>query len=158
MKHHLEHDQYRVYELIWQRFVASQMNPALVLTTTADITAGPFLLRASGSRVKFDGFTRAYSSTLIDTKAQSPAGAMPFPRSKHQAPGARRGRRAEQLAILPEQHFTTPPPRYTEASLVKMLEEKGIGRPSTYATIVSTILTRDYVERDRGKLTRPSWA
>src|SRR6266850_1743697 len=73
MKHHLDHDQYRVYELIWQRFVGSQMNPALVLTTTADITAGAYLLRASGSRIKFDGFTRAYSSTLIDTRAQGAA-------------------------------------------------------------------------------------
>jgi len=154
MKHHLEHDQYRVYELIWQRFVASQMNPALVLTTTADITAGPFLLRASGSRVKFDGFTRAYSSTLIDTKAQSPAGADAVPEVENtKLPALAEGDALKQLAILPEQHFTTPPPRYTEASLVKMLEEKGIGRPSTYATIVSTILTRDYVERDRGKLT-----
>jgi DNA topoisomerase I len=141
-KPHLDADQYRVYELVWQRFVASQMNPALVLTTTADITAGPFLLRASGSRIKFDGFARAYASTLIEESG--PEGA--------KLPALSAGERLEKEAIVPEQHFTEPPPRYTEATLVKVLEEKGIGRPSTYATIVGTILTRDYVERDRGKL------
>jgi DNA topoisomerase-1 len=143
MKHHLEPDQYRVYELIWQRFVASQMNPALVLTTTADITAGAYLLRASGSRIKFDGFTRAYSSTLIEETGPEAT----------KLPALHEGDALKQMGILPEQHFTTPPPHYTEASLVKTLEEKGIGRPSTYATIVGTILTRDYVLRDRGKLT-----
>ena len=143
MKRHLEPDQYRLYELIWQRFVASQMNPALVLTTTADITAGAYLLRASGSRIKFDGFTRAYSSTLIEETGPEAS----------KLPALHEGDPLKQLGILPEQHFTEPPPRYTEASLVKTLEEKGIGRPSTYATIVGTILTRDYVLRDRGKLT-----
>ena len=143
MKRHLESDQYRLYELIWQRFVASQMNPALVLTTTADIMAGEYLLRASGSRVKFDGFTRAYHSTLIEETGPEAS----------KLPPLKEGDVLKQLGIHPEQHFTEPPPRYTEASLVKTLEEKGIGRPSTYATIVGTILTRDYVLRDRGKLT-----
>jgi DNA topoisomerase-1 len=144
MKRHLEPDQHRLYELIWQRFVASQMNPALVLTTTADIAAGPFLLRASGSRIKFDGFTRAYSSALTTDESGTETSKLP---------ALAEGDALGQRAILPEQHFTEPPPRYTEASLVKTLEEKGIGRPSTYATIVGTILTRDYVLRDRGKLT-----
>jgi len=153
MKRHLEPDQHRLYELIWQRFVASQMNPALVLTTTADIAAGAFLLRASGSRIKFDGFTRAYSSALIDTKAQSPAPNEAGEAVTPNLPALAEGDALKQLGVLPEQHFTEPPPRYTEASLVKTLEEKGIGRPSTYATIVGTILTRDYVLRDRGKLT-----
>ena len=143
MKRHLEPDQHRLYELIWQRFVASQMNPALVLTTTADIAAGPYLLRASGSRIKFDGFTRAYQSALIEETGPEAS----------KLPALQEGDALKQLGILPEQHFTEPPPRYTEASLVKTLEEKGIGRPSTYATIVGTILTRDYVLRDRGKLT-----
>src|SRR6185295_1970195 len=141
MKRHLEPDQYRLYELIWQRFVASQMNPALVLTTTADIAAGAFLLRASGSRIKFDGFTRAYSSALIDTKAQSPAPNEAGEAVTPNLPALAEGDALKQLGVLPEQHFTEPPPRYTEASLVKTLEEKGIGRPSTYATIVGTILT-----------------
>ena len=143
MKRHLEPDQYRLYELIWQRFVASQMNPALVLTTTADIMAGEYLLRASGSRVKFDGFARAYHATLIEDVGPEAS----------KLPPLKEGDALKQLGIHPEQHFTEPPPRYTEASLVKTLEEKGIGRPSTYATIVGTILTRDYVLRDRGKLT-----
>ena len=143
MKRHLEPDQYRLYELIWQRFVASQMNPALVLTTTVDIKAGEYLLRASGSRVKFDGFARAYHATLIEGTGPEAA----------KLPSLQEGDVLKQLGIHPEQHFTEPPPRYTEASLVKTLEEKGIGRPSTYATIVGTILTRDYVLRDRGKLT-----
>jgi len=143
MKRHLESDEYRLYELIWQRFVASQMNPALVLTTTVDIAAGAFLLRASGSRIKFDGFTRAYQSALIEETGPEAS----------KLPALQEGDALKQRGILPEQHFTEPPPRYTEASLVKTLEEKGIGRPSTYATIVGTILTRDYVLRDRGKLT-----
>ena len=144
MKHHLDPDQAKLYELIWQRFVASQMNPALVLTTTADITAGPYLLRASGSRVKFDGFARAYQTALIE--GDSP-GAAPS-----RLPALEQGNALKLLTTVPEQHFTEPPPHYTEATLVKTLEEKGIGRPSTYATIVGTILSRDYVERDRGKL------
>ena len=142
LKGHLDADQYRVYELIWQRFVASQMNPALVLTTTAEITAGPFLLRASGSRIKFDGFARAYATTLIEETGPE---ASKLPALEVKDPLALK-------QILPEQHFTEPPPHYTEATLVKTLEEKGIGRPSTYATIVGTILSRDYVTRDRGKL------
>jgi DNA topoisomerase-1 len=143
IKGYLDPDQYKIYELIWQRFVASQMNPALVLTTTAEITAGPYLLRASGSRVKFDGFARAYATTLIEETPEGGASKLP---------AMAEGDALKLKEILPEQHFTEPPPNYTEASLVKVLEEKGIGRPSTYATIVGTILARDYVTRDRGKL------
>ncbi|HET9951303.1 MAG TPA: type I DNA topoisomerase [Candidatus Eisenbacteria bacterium] len=142
MRSHLEPDQYKLYELVWQRFVASQMNPALVLTTTAEITAGPYLLRASGSRVKFDGFARAYATALIEDVDET----------KSKLPALAEGDKLASKGVLPEQHFTEPPPHYTEATLVKTLEEKGIGRPSTYATIVGTILTRDYVTRDRGKL------
>jgi DNA topoisomerase I len=142
MKPYLDTDQYRIYELIWQRFTGSQMNPALVLTTTAEITAGPFLLRASGSRVVFDGFARAYATTLIEESGPEAS----------KLPALAVNDALSVKGILPEQHFTEPPPHYTEATLVKTLEEKGIGRPSTYATIVGTILTRDYVTRDRGKL------
>jgi DNA topoisomerase-1 len=142
MRSHLEPDQYKLYELVWQRFVASQMNPALVLTTTAEIKAGPYLLRASGSRVKFDGFARAYATALIEDADEG----------KSKLPALAEGDKLASQGVLPEQHFTEPPPHYTEATLVKTLEEKGIGRPSTYATIVGTILTRDYVTRDRGKL------
>ena len=142
MRSHLEPDQYKLYELVWQRFVSSQMNPALVLTTTAEITAGAFLLRASGSRIKFDGFARAYATALIEEAEEG----------KSKLPALAQGDALASHGILPEQHFTEPPPHYTEATLVKTLEEKGIGRPSTYATSVGTILTRDYVTRDRGKL------
>ncbi len=142
VKSYLDTDQYRIYELIWQRFTGSQMNPALVLTTTAEITAGPYLLRASGSRVVFDGFARAYSTTLIEETGPDAS----------KLPALAVNDSLAMKEILPEQHFTEPPPHYTEATLVKTLEEKGIGRPSTYATIVSTILSRDYVTRDRGKL------
>jgi len=142
VKGYLDPDQYRIYELIWQRFVASQMNPALVLTTTAEISAGPYLLRASGSRVRFDGFARAYATTLIEESG--PESSKLPPLEVKDTLGLK--------GLLPEQHFTEPPPHYTEATLVKTLEEKGIGRPSTYATIVGTILARDYVTRDRGKL------
>ncbi len=142
LKGHLDADQYKMYELIWQRFVGSQMNPALVLTTTAEITAGPYLLRASGSRVRFDGFARAYATTLIEDTGPEASKLPPLEPQDT----------LKLKQVLPEQHFTEPPPHYTEATLVKTLEEKGIGRPSTYATIVGTILTRDYVTRDRGKL------
>lgn len=142
LRSHLEPDQFKLYELVWQRFVASQMNPALVLTTTAEITAGAFLLRASGSRIKFDGFARAYATVLIEDAEEG----------KSKLPALSQGDALASHGVLPEQHFTEPPPHYTEATLVKTLEEKGIGRPSTYATIVGTILTRDYVTRDRGKL------
>ncbi|MEK7316995.1 MAG: type I DNA topoisomerase [Candidatus Eisenbacteria bacterium] len=142
LRSHLEPDQFKLYELVWQRFVSSQMNPALVLTTTAEITAGAFLLRASGSRIKFDGFARAYATALIEDADEG----------KSKLPALAQGDALASKGVLPEQHFTEPPPYYTEATLVKTLEEKGIGRPSTYATIVGTILTRDYVTRDRGKL------
>ena len=139
---YLDPDQYKLYELVWQRFVASQMNPAMVQTTTAEITAGPYLLRASGSRVTFDGFARAYATTLIEETGPEAS----------RLPALQTNDSLTLSAVLPEQHFTEPPPHYTEATLVKTLEEKGIGRPSTYATIVGTILTRDYVTRERGKL------
>ena len=142
LRSHLEPDQFKLYELVWQRFVSSQMNPALVLTTTAEITAGACLLRASGSRIKFDGFARAYATALIEDAEEG----------KSKLPALAQGDALASHGVLPEQHFTEPPPHYTEATLVKTLEEKGIGRPSTYATIVGTILTRDYVTRDRGKL------
>ena len=143
MRSYLDPDQHKIYELIWQRFVASQMNPALVLTTTAEITAGPYLLRASGSRVKFDGFARADATALIEESGAEGASKLP---------AVTKGDALTLKELFPEQHFTEPPPHYTEATLVKVLEEKGIGRPSTYATIVGTILARDYVTRDRGKL------
>ncbi|MGV3719909.1 MAG: type I DNA topoisomerase, partial [Actinomycetota bacterium] len=142
MKRHLTSDQYRLYVLIWQRFLASQMASAVYDTTSVDIKVGDLLFRASGRVVKFEGFMVLYTEGKDDRSAQE------------QEEDAEEGRRLPELTpeqllrrlgILPGQHFTEPPPRFTEATLVRALEEKGIGRPSTYAQIMSTIVDRGYV-------------
>jgi DNA topoisomerase-1 len=133
-------DELKLYRLIWQRFVASQMNPAVYDQTTIDIEAGRFLFRATGSVLKFDGFLRVYEEGR-DEKAEDDEEAA------RKLPLVAKGEELKLNAVTPEQHFTEPPPRYTEATLVKALEEKGIGRPSTYAAIMTTIQDREYVER-----------
>ncbi|MGH2723513.1 MAG: type I DNA topoisomerase [Actinomycetota bacterium] len=138
---HLTRDQARLYRLIWQRAVASQMAEALLDQVSTDIEAAAreapaYLLRATGQTVRFDGFRRVYfegRDDAVDEDAES------------RLPELATDQALRLLAVLPEQHFTQPPPRYTEASLVKELEAKAIGRPSTYATIVSNLLDRDYV-------------
>jgi DNA topoisomerase-1 len=125
------------------------MNPAA--RSTIDVQAGRFLLRATGSRPVFDGFTRLYEER-IEGEGGSGNGNGNGGAEGVSLPAVAPGEALRYRSSEKEQHFTEPPPRYTEASLVKALEEKGIGRPSTYATIVSTILTRDYVNRDKGKL------
>ncbi len=144
IKRYLTRDQFRLYELIWKRMVASQMSPALLDTTSVDIEAKnekSYLLRATSSIIKFPGFTVLYSEGKDDAQEER-SGLLP-PLEK--------GESLELLALFPEQHFTQPPPRYTEATLVKALEERGIGRPSTYAPILSTIQERGYVERADGR-------
>ena len=138
VKKHLSREQYELYRLIWQRFVASQMASAVLDVVTVDIRAKQYTFRATGSSVKFDGFMRVYVEGK-DTAEISDEERPPLPPMVE-------GQILNLLALLPEQHFTEPPPRYTEATLVKALEEKGIGRPSTYATILSTIVERGYVE------------
>jgi DNA topoisomerase-1 len=139
----LTHDQARLYKLIWQRFVASQMNQAVFDVVAVDIAAKHYTFRATGSKVKFPGFMAVYTEGKDNaeiTDEERP----PLPKMKV----------AEELRLLdltPDQHFTEPPPRYTEATLVKALEEKGIGRPSTYATIISTIQDRRYVVLEQKK-------
>jgi DNA topoisomerase-1 len=145
----LTEEQARLYELIWLRAVASQAASAEYLQTTADIAAGRLGLRATGRVLRFAGFQRLYGFDEEDDARES--------RLPELAAGTPLAIAAEPLAaeggpVRPEQHFTQPPPRYTEASLVKALEEKDIGRPSTYATIVTTILGRKYVDRDKGRL------
>jgi DNA topoisomerase I len=158
---HLSPEQLRLYRLIWQRFVASQMNPAVMDVTTADIAAltgkreaatpeiqnpkskiqnpdAPYLFRATGSVVKFDGFMRVYTEGK-DTEEISDDEQPPLPPLSKEQP-------LDLLKMEPRQHFTEPPPRYTEATIVKALEEQGIGRPSTYASIITTIRDRKYVE------------
>jgi len=141
---YLNKDELRLYRLIWQRSVASQMTSAIFDQTTIDIKAGRFLFRATGSVQKFDGFLKLYQEGR-DEKTEEDEEA------ERTLPLVKKGEVLSLKAIVPEQHFTEPPPRYTEATLVKALEEKGIGRPSTYAAIMSTIQDREYVEKLEGR-------
>ncbi len=138
----LERDEARLYRLIWQRAIASQMAAKVLETTTVDLVAGRYELRASASRTVFPGFTRVYTEGRDDETEES----------ERTLPALAEGDEASVDAITPEQHFTEPPPRYTEATLVKALEERGIGRPSTYAATVSTIIDRGYVAVRERKL------
>jgi DNA topoisomerase-1 len=137
VKPFLQPDELKLYELIWKRFVASQMEPARLLVTTADITAHDYTFRATGTVVKFPGFTILYEETP-DAAAEE---------GEVKLPPLQKGDVLELLKLEPKQHFTQPPPRYTEATLIKELERLGIGRPSTYATILSVIQDRLYVTK-----------
>ena len=137
-------DLIRLYTLIWNRFVACQMTPAVFDQTVIEIDAGRVGLRATGQVMHFAGYLAIYAETQDEGSADDEtAGSLP---DVHEGEGLR------LLSSLPEQHFTQPPPRFSEASLVRELEEKGIGRPSTYATILSTIQDRGYVEKKEGRL------
>jgi DNA topoisomerase-1 len=151
VKEYLSRDQFRLYQLVWQRFVASQMSNAIYNTLRVDIAAGlsakdmPYVFRVAGSTIQFLGFLALYEDA----------------RDEDLAPDEDEGRILPELTVdelldliqlLPEQHFTQPPPRYTEASLVRTLEEYGIGRPSTYAPTVATIQDREYIEKDDKRL------
>ncbi|MGA9352924.1 MAG: type I DNA topoisomerase [Terriglobales bacterium] len=150
VKQYLQEDEFKVYKLIWQRFVASQMNPAVFDQTTVEIDAKSgnevFWFRVTGSVMKFDGFLKVYEESK-DSKDEEDE------ELKHKLPALEAGQKLTLKALKPEQHFTEPPPRYNEASLVKELEERGIGRPSTYATILSTIQERQYAQKVGGKFT-----
>jgi DNA topoisomerase-1 len=144
---YLERDQLRLYELIWLRFVGGQMSPAVYDTTTVDFDlkgsdAKSYLFRSTGSIVKFDGFTRLYTEAKEEGDHKTLDELAPLPDLDS-------GDRCELREIVPAQHFTQPPPRFTEASLVKELERLGIGRPSTYAQIISTITDREYVKLEQ---------
>src|SRR2546427_833192 len=143
----LSPEQLALYRLIWERFLASQMMPAVYDTLTVDIDAGRCLFRAQGSTLRFKGFTAVYEESREDEVAsaeEDPEGAIP---------NLEEGEVLRLRVLEPKQHFTTPPPRYTEASLIKALEELGIGRPSTHASILSTIVNdRGYVRRERRAL------
>ena len=145
IKEYVDRDTYNLYKLIWNRFVACQMSPAVMDTITVDVTAGECLLRATGSTVKFAGFMKLYQEEREESEqAQDGAGEAAIPALSE-------GELLNLLSLEPAQHFTQPPSRYTEASLIKELEEKGIGRPSTYAAIIYTIQDREYVEKKEGK-------
>jgi DNA topoisomerase-1 len=151
VRKYLEDDLFKLYQLIWQRFVASQMLPAIFDQTTIDITAGDYTFRANGSVQKFDGYLRVYQTPAAiadredDEKADEGEG--------NALPRVTEGQILRLDKIRPDQHFTEPPPRYNDATLVKDLEEKGIGRPSTYASIISTLVDREYVKKDQGRFT-----
>lgn len=139
LKAALSRDQYRLYKLIWERFIASQMKAAVYDTVSVDITAGDYRFRAGGSQIKFDGFMKLYIEGKDEEETED--GAM--------LPELAEGMPLALTELRPEQHFTQPPPRFSEAMLVKTLEEKGIGRPSTYAPIIETLQTRGYVTREK---------
>ncbi|MCS7246845.1 MAG: type I DNA topoisomerase [Anaerolineales bacterium] len=149
LREFLNRDQFRLYQLIWQRFVASQMNAAIFDTISVEVsgrsTAHEYLLRASGSAVRFSGYMAVYEEAKDeDSVPEEEATRIPS--------GLAEGQVQKLVRLIPEQHFTQPPPRYTEATLVRALEEYGIGRPSTYAPILSTIQQRGYVVRENKRL------
>ncbi|MFW6126130.1 MAG: type I DNA topoisomerase [Chloroflexota bacterium] len=145
VKSYLTRNQFRLYELIWKRMVASQMAPTVLDAITVDVVAKDgqdYLLRATSSTTRFPGFAILYSEGKDDSEEEK--GGPPLPELKE-------GEALTLVGLVPEQHFTQPPARYSEATLVKALEEKGIGRPSTYAPIITTIKERDYVEQVDGR-------
>ncbi len=136
LKPYLQPDQYKLYKLIWEKFMSSQMAPATIANKTIDISAGDYNLKAGTSKVMFDGFLKLYNDAEEDEQE-----------AEAKIPDLNEGDKVKCKEVTPKQHFTQPPPRYNEASLVKALEEHGIGRPSTYATIITVIQTRKYVEK-----------
>lgn len=140
---YLSPDEFKLYRLIWKRFIASRMENALFSVLTVMIDAGDYVFRAGGSRVIFDGFLKVYRDTKGDENTDV------------NIPPLEEGEPLDLKEMFPEQHFTKPPPRYSDASLVKALEEKGIGRPSTYAPTIRTVITRNYIKR-MGKTLRPT--
>lgn len=139
LKSFLKRDQYRLYKLIWERFLATQFAPALFEITTVDLKVENYLFRVSGSVMTFPGYTKIYREPQDEQKKE---GEQTFPQLKE-------GEAVNLEKLLPKQHFTQPPPRYNEASLIKTLEEKGIGRPSTYAPVLGTIVSRGYVVQEK---------
>ena len=148
LKDYLTRDQLRLYRLIWQRFVASQMSAAIYDTLSVDVSGESethaYQLRASGSTIRFQGFLILYEEARPESEEEEQQ--LPIP------PDLEEGQSQKLLQLLPEQHFTQPPPRYSEASLVRVLEENGIGRPSTYAPILATIQQRGYVSHEGRRL------
>ena len=153
VERYLAEDEMKLYRLIWNRFVASQMVPALFDQTSIDVAAagkdgGSYLFRATGTVLKFDGFLKVYQEGKDQTDEEDEE-------LKHRLPAVTEGETLRLRALKPEQHFTEPPPPYNEATLVKKLESDGVGRPSTYASILSTIQEREYVKKEGGRF-RPT--
>ena len=143
IKEFLSNDQYKLYRLIYNRFIASQMAPAVYDTVTAEIEVNQYNFRANGQTLKFKGFMTLYVETLDNEKEEE---------DDTSIPELTAGQEVKKVKLEPKQSFTQPPPRYTEASLVKALEEKGIGRPSTYSPTITTILERRYIQKEQKQL------
>jgi len=139
-KENLNEQEFKLYDLIWRRFIACQMNQAIFDSTIINVAAKNYIFRATGQILKFDGFLKVY----------------PIKYEENELPPLEKEEILELIKLIPSQHFTEPPPRYTEATLIKALEENGIGRPSTYAPILSTIQERNYIEKDEQKRFRPT--
>ncbi|MEQ9620153.1 MAG: type I DNA topoisomerase [Deltaproteobacteria bacterium] len=146
IKEYLSGDEYQLYKLVWQRFVASQMKPVIYDQTTFEIRAGKGVFRATGSIVKFPGFSAVYLEGKEEEEEQKEKEEM------RKLPDVSKDEALDLINLEGKQHFTQPPPRFTESSLVKELEEKGVGRPSTYASILSTIQDRQYVNKEKNRL------
>ena len=150
IKGYLRKEQYALYDLVWRRMLASQMPDALFDATTVEIDAdcvrsdARYSFRAVGSVLKFPGFRKLYMEDIDDSKGAPSDETAPLPELADGEP-------LDFLSLVPDQHFTQPPPRYTEATLVRAMEEKGIGRPSTYAPTIATVMDREYVRKDRGR-------
>ncbi|MDR1873338.1 MAG: type I DNA topoisomerase [Deltaproteobacteria bacterium] len=142
LKNHLDNQHWQLYNLIWRRFVASQMSPAILDQTTVDFLVNNYTFRATGSAIKFKGFLSMLDSGLEEDKTILP----PLTEGQELTPSA----------LNPKQHFTQPPPRFNEGTLVKELEEKGIGRPSTYATIISVLKDKEYVKANKNRVLEPT--
>lgn len=144
MESFLTPEQFKLYDLIWKRFVSSQMNSARYEVTSVEIASGRYIFKATGSRVVFDGFTIVYK--IEEESEDEDQG------KKNVLPALTEGEALQIEGVFPKQHFTKPPPRFSEGSLIKALEDQGVGRPSTYAPTISTIVNRDYVRREKGYL------
>ncbi len=145
IKKYLTNDQYKLYKLIWERFVASQMESAVLSTVVADFEAGGYIFRASGYTIDFRGYMALYKESEEETRR---SGDEVKDEEGLHMPELREGDKLSTLSVTPAKHFTEPPARYNDASLIKFLEEMGIGRPSTFATIITTIIARNYVKRE----------
>ncbi|HSA59865.1 MAG TPA: type I DNA topoisomerase [bacterium] len=150
VRSHLEEDLFKLYELIWKRFVACQMTPAVFDQTTFDISAGPYGYRANGAQMKFAGFLSLYEAAFVaEKKEKEEEEADEAEKASKLLPLLKEGETLKVLETRPEQHFTEPPPKFNDASLIRELEELGIGRPSTYATILSTLVDKEYVKKEQ---------
>ena len=153
IKKYLTSDQFKLYKLIWDRFIASQMESATLATVTADFESAGYIFRASGYSVEFPGYMALYEESEDDSKSRSADEVCE--QKDIRLPELSEGKVVKQNAIIPEKHFSDAPPRYNDASLIKFLEDQGIGRPSTYTTIITTIIARNYVKRE-GKALVPT--